>query len=462
MFNYSIDKFIINYPETIIERSDGITVTEKCLNKLSENTFLSLWSYPNLYTDQNKKNETSVGKELCDLLVIFENHIIIFSDKNCKFNDISNGNLSNKDLIIKWKRWYKKSIEKSAGQIYKAEDWICNHSNRIFLDAKCKKRFPFDIPNKKDVIIHRIVVTHSIANICKKYTGNEYGSFFIDSNIIGSKKEFSIGYINEYKKFVHILNDFSLDLLMKELDTASDFINYLNMKEELFQNKNIIAYGEEDILARYLFLIDKEYKKYKLFLKEDFKYIKEENKIILKKNIWKKMKESKQYLKKKSLNQKSYVWDFLLEKACKHYITGTQLYRDKWANRDKEKDLFIAFSRFNRLERRKLSQMLLDFIKVINKKKKNYYKIVKYNDKIIYLLALCKKPNETFNVYRENRISLLYKKICRLKMHKYKYIDEFLGIAFNIDSPKDESIDICYLNDKYWIKYIKSLEASKS
>lgn len=55
IFNYSTDKFPVNYPETIIEKSDGITDAEKYLNELSEKTFLSLWSYPNLYTDQNKK-----------------------------------------------------------------------------------------------------------------------------------------------------------------------------------------------------------------------------------------------------------------------------------------------------------------------------------------------------------------------------------------------------------------------
>jgi hypothetical protein len=34
-------------------------------------TFLNLWSYPNVFKVQNK------GKELCDLFVVFNNHIII-------------------------------------------------------------------------------------------------------------------------------------------------------------------------------------------------------------------------------------------------------------------------------------------------------------------------------------------------------------------------------------------------
>lgn len=159
-----------------------------------------------------------------------------------------------------------------------------------------KKRFPFDIANKKDVIIHRIVVTHSIADICKKYTGNKYGSFFIDSNIIGSEQEFSIGYINEYKKFVHILNDFSLNLLMKELDTAPDFINYLTRKEDLFQNVDIIALGEEDMLAQYLSTTDDK-GIHDFFNKDDRKH----NLIIFESGAWENINNNPQYLNKKRL-----------------------------------------------------------------------------------------------------------------------------------------------------------------
>jgi len=39
------------------------------------------------------------GKELCDLLVVFEKHILIFSDKDCRFNDAV-------DLKLAWSRWF--------------------------------------------------------------------------------------------------------------------------------------------------------------------------------------------------------------------------------------------------------------------------------------------------------------------------------------------------------------------
>jgi len=59
-----------------INKSPGLTETD--LAKVCERTFLSLWSYPNLYQE--------AGKELCDLLVVFDRHILIFSDKDICFN----------------------------------------------------------------------------------------------------------------------------------------------------------------------------------------------------------------------------------------------------------------------------------------------------------------------------------------------------------------------------------------
>ena len=85
-----------------ITKSAGITASEKYLAQLCEKSFLSLWSYPNLYTDEGRKNGKGSGKELCDLLVVFSEHVIIFSDKDIDFKNTGN-------LPIDWRRWAKKS-----------------------------------------------------------------------------------------------------------------------------------------------------------------------------------------------------------------------------------------------------------------------------------------------------------------------------------------------------------------
>lgn len=99
-----------NNPTPSVTRSEGVTAAERYLGDLCERSFLSLWSYPRVYKDQRLPNGKAIGKELCDLLVVFDNHIIIFSDKHCRFSD-------SEDLIRAWKRWYKNTIADSARQV---------------------------------------------------------------------------------------------------------------------------------------------------------------------------------------------------------------------------------------------------------------------------------------------------------------------------------------------------------
>jgi hypothetical protein len=66
-----------------IKKGEGVTAAERYPKRLCDRSFLSLWSYPGLFRDQ--KGPGGQGKELCDLLVVFEDDIILFSDKDCKF-----------------------------------------------------------------------------------------------------------------------------------------------------------------------------------------------------------------------------------------------------------------------------------------------------------------------------------------------------------------------------------------
>src|SRR5436190_12805780 len=106
----------------MFKKGEGYTTTEKYLNKLCEKTFLSLWSFPNVYRQP--------GTELCDLLVVFGNEILIFSDKCCVFPESD-------DLEDDWRRWFKRAVKHSAIQLCGTERWIKQHHDRIFLDERC-------------------------------------------------------------------------------------------------------------------------------------------------------------------------------------------------------------------------------------------------------------------------------------------------------------------------------------
>lgn len=54
---------------TKINKSEGLTPTEKSLFELCESTFLKLWTYANPYKEDRK--------ELCDLLAVFEDDVFL-------------------------------------------------------------------------------------------------------------------------------------------------------------------------------------------------------------------------------------------------------------------------------------------------------------------------------------------------------------------------------------------------
>ena len=126
---------------TPVPRNEGVTEAEQYLQRLCEHSFLKLWSYPGVYRDQGLGPRTE-GKELCDLLVVFGDDIVIFSDKQCAFPET--GNLSQD-----WSRWFRKAVMKSAEQIWGAERWILDHADRLYLDRGCTTPFPLALPPRE-------------------------------------------------------------------------------------------------------------------------------------------------------------------------------------------------------------------------------------------------------------------------------------------------------------------------
>ena len=241
-----------------IKRADGVTESERYLKVLCDRTFLSLWSYSGVYRDQISGGRTD-GKEVCDLLVIFENHIIIFSDKDCQFPHTDR-------LDLDWNRWFKRAIQKSADQVWGAQRWIKQSQTRLFLDRSCTIPFPIDIPDLSKAKFHLIVVAHDNSKRCQQELGGS-GSLMINTSIKGNAHYVNdyggfplfIGDIDPSRTFVHVFGDTSLDIVLGTVDTISDFVSYLTKKERLLRSDAVvIAAGEEDLLAYYLKNINEE------------------------------------------------------------------------------------------------------------------------------------------------------------------------------------------------------------
>lgn len=285
-----------------ILKNEGVNGSERQLSKLLNDTFFSLWSYIGPYSDEGAAKNKQ-GKEICDALVVFGNKILIFSDKEIKFNQ-------DKDTLVAWKRWYKKSVSDSVRQLYAAEDWIKKNPDRIFLDNFCKTPFPLNLQNQ-NFEFHLIAITKNTLEPAKKYfdqfakgsSGTFLNFYPLEEKQI-LEMPFTLCDINPNKTFVHIFDELSINLLMQELRTINDFANYLKVKEKLIRKLNLQHASEEDILGYYL--DDKEF----LLGRKEFAYPRctDDEFLGIQEGYWNSFILSNNYNLHKNLNNMGDYW----------------------------------------------------------------------------------------------------------------------------------------------------------
>ncbi len=95
----------------------GFTSDETFLHTLARRSFLRFWSWPNLFRDQGDSTKGGDGKEICDLVIIFGDDIVLFSDKRNKFS-------KEKSRDVAWCRWARQAIGESLIQVSGAKRWL--------------------------------------------------------------------------------------------------------------------------------------------------------------------------------------------------------------------------------------------------------------------------------------------------------------------------------------------------
>jgi len=86
-----------------------------------------------------------------------------------------------------------------------------------------------------------------------RYFPGSLGTLQIRTDIRGADhggNPFTIGVAAPGKAFVHVLDEFALEVVLREMDTASDFIAYLRDRERfLASDMSVVAAGEEQLVA---------------------------------------------------------------------------------------------------------------------------------------------------------------------------------------------------------------------
>lgn len=170
-------------------------VGEQLVYDIIEKAIPDIFCYPSpkdLYGDK---------KEICDLIIIIDEILILISVKNYEFKGI-------------YSRYFNNTIAKAINQLYGAERKLFGNKE-IFLE-------------------------HPKLGVKKFRKAKIKKIFSIIVNLGEGVKYYPFNKSTSNGRFVSIFDKLTFQNLIKELDTISDLIKYLEDREEVFKNSDTI------------------------------------------------------------------------------------------------------------------------------------------------------------------------------------------------------------------------------
>lgn len=237
-----------------------MTKSEEWAYNICRKSFFSLFSFVN---PVGKKD-----KELCDVIVICGNDLILISVKEININQTNN-------YDVDYSRWNKRAIEDSLKQLNGAERFLKNATSFKLKDSNEE----IELPKEKN--LYKVALA------------------------IGGRGKFPIPESISNNGYVNIMDEVSFHSIISELDTVKDFILYLKEKQTKLSDVHFTGNGEEDLLAFYLC--------------NELNFP-EKSLLYFDKNIYENLKKSKDYLKEKSNIKESYKWDFIINHFTQNYF----------------------------------------------------------------------------------------------------------------------------------------------
>lgn len=230
---------------------------EKIVHELAFKSFLVDWCFPN--------PKLPSGKELCDLLVVFDNIAVIWQIKDLRLGE--NG------------RYNEAEVEKNLRQL--------SGARRQLFELKS----PIDLQNNRRGV--------------ERFDPNTISEVYLISVLLGEGQEIHSGVESVKNHTAHVFTREFTHLVLTELDTIADFTEYLRSKEALINSntKVIIEGGEEELLALYL------------LEGRNFTRFKELNELFVQSGHWTGLQSRAEYKVKKSEDEISYGWDSIIDSA---------------------------------------------------------------------------------------------------------------------------------------------------
>lgn len=411
------------------------TASERQLADLCGRSFHSLWSFPTPWRE---------GRELCDLLVLFEHTAIVFSIKECSFLDSA-------PVELAWNRWVRECVFSSADQALGAGKALRNPLVPIYVDALRKSTLPIRQEDRPSLRIIYVLAALGARKACEA-TLSSSGSlrlrfaatrshhvyeFDREGKLrapLDSSRLFTIGRVGRAGEYVHVLDDVSLGLVLQTLDTVQDFIGYLERKERAIESGQLVgADGEEHILAYYLQhgTPDRGH---------DFVFRDTVSAFYLGPRWWPEFAASAHRQAQIKADEQSYIWDRLIERAAQSF-TRSSGGRLSYPARERAVTLL---GRENRLHRRGLAEAYDEFARGAGRRHFGIKRLIPTvpGDPLYVFVMTPTAESDPDPVHTRRRILDL---VCRALSRRMPEFPEIVGIAPSYETP-EEPEDIMYLN----------------
>lgn len=346
---------------------------ENFVYELSQKSFFTDWCYRNPRLPN--------GKEVCDLLVVYDEMAIIWQVKDLKLDE------NNK---------YKKSeVTKNIHQLFTAKHRLFDKNIPIELDNPRRGKEAFNPKLIKEIYL--------VSALLGK--GEDYFSF---AEIVKGK-------------IIHTFTREFTEIVLSELDTIRDFVDYLREKESLIStgNKITIMGGERELLAYYL-MNERSFEQLKI---ADFAIIEE--------GLWLELQKRSEYIAKKNEDKISYLWDEIINRA---HTCGGEYER-----------VAREMARPNRFERRTLSKAFFGAHIIAHKERdRNTFRRIVKKAGTTYCFVFLDDPEP-----RTRRKELLAA-VCLIARGIHQDNQKVIGIATEMKIREICSYDFCLLEIPQW------------
>jgi hypothetical protein len=294
-----------------------------------------------------------------------------------------------------------------------------------------------------------VVALNSKARAKKEMGGS--GSLIVAPKIIGKTHidpkcpdylPLAVGQIEPEKGYVHVFDDVTLDLVMRELDTVTDFVRYLTEKESLITSGRLLwALGEEELLALYIKNRNEAH---------PFGLPPGASELTVSVGLWDRLQSNPQYIGRNEKNKRSYLWDGVIEEISKHALGGT-LVPGSHSISESESVLRIM-ARETRFSRRVLARHMLDLLERVppGPGQRVTRRIMPDEGRdtgyVFALLSTGSLPYEEYRSYRRRYLQ----DYCFVFAWKHREIKCIVGIATEAGSEAGSSHDLVCVEVSEW------------